>query len=97
MPEANDILALVARFTASLTPLDCDVLRQRDHGRVYRPTREVAARRRVSRETVRTIENRALEALADCVALAEAGRKITAVRLAKSFRQPVASLLCRGL
>jgi hypothetical protein len=51
----------------------------------------------LSNETVRGIEHRALGMMAHCLNLEEDGSAITPMRLAKSFRQPAASLICEGL
>ena len=96
MIQCKDILALCDRFEAYLMPLDIHVLRQRYNGKVFKSTYAVARDMGISDETVRTIENRALDALAHCIDLEEAGQPIIPMRLAKSFRQPVASHICAG-
>src|SRR5919108_28536 len=97
MIECQDILALCDRFEAYLPPLDIHVLRQRYNGQAFKSTGTVGKDMGLSDETVRTIENRALDALAHCLALEQAGQAITPMRLARTFKQPVASLICRGL
>jgi hypothetical protein len=96
MIESKDILALCDRFDAYLLPLDIHILRQRYNGQTFKSTYAVAREMHISDETVRTIENRALDAIAHCLDLEDAGQAITPMRLAKSFRQPVASMLCSG-
>jgi hypothetical protein len=96
MIESKDILALCDRFKAHLLPLDIHVLRQRYNGETFKSTYAVGREMHISDETVRTIENRALDAIAHCLDLEAAGQAITPMRLAKSFRQPVASSICDG-
>jgi Interferon-regulatory factor 3 len=50
----------------------------------------------ISDEAVRVIENRVLDALRHGLALEANGQPITAMRLAKAFRQPVASQIGAG-
>ena len=76
--------------------LDIHVLRQRYNGQRYKSTYAVGREMGLSDETVRTIEARALDALSHCLDLEENGQMITPMRLAKSFRQPVASRICAG-
>jgi hypothetical protein len=95
--ECKNILSLCDRFEAYLMPLDVHVLRQRYNGKVLLSTYAVARAMGISDETVRTIENRALEALAHCLDLESHGQAIIPMRLAKAMKQPVASLVCRGL
>jgi hypothetical protein len=94
--ECKDILSLCDRFEAYLIPLDIHILRQRYNGKVLKSTYAVAHDMGLAAETVREIENRALEALAHCRDLEADGREIVPMRLAKSFRQPVASMLGSG-
>jgi hypothetical protein len=96
MIESKDILALCDRFEPYLLPLDIHVLHQRYNGQTFRLTYAVGREMGISDETVRTIENRALDAIAHCLDLEAAGQAITPMRLAKSFRQPTASLICDG-
>jgi hypothetical protein len=96
MIESKDILALCDRFEPYLIPLDIHILRQRYNGQTFKSTYTVGREMRISDETVRTIENRALDAIAHCLDLEAAGQAITPMRLAKSFRQPVASSICDG-
>jgi hypothetical protein len=96
MIESKDILALCDRFESYLVPLDIHVLRQRYNGQTFKSTYAVGREMRISDETVRTIENRALDAIAHCLDLEAAGQTITPMRLAKSFRQPTASWICEG-
>ena len=96
MIECKDILALCDRFERYLVPLDMYVLRQRYNGQTFKSTYAVGREMGISDETVRTIENRALDSLAYCLDLEANDQEITPMRLAKSFRQPVASLICRG-
>jgi hypothetical protein len=97
MIECKDILALCDRFEKYLVALDIHVLRQRYNGQTFKPTYAVAAKMGLSDETVRRIENRALNAIAHGLDLEANGQAITPMRLAKSFRQPTASLICEGL
>jgi len=96
MIEAKYILSLCDRFEPYLVPLDIHVLRQRYNGQTFKSTYDVGRDMRLSDETVRTIENRALDALAHCLDLEANGQPITSMRLAKSFRQPVASRIGAG-
>jgi hypothetical protein len=96
MIESKDILALCGRFESYLVPLDIHVLRQRYNGQTFKSTYAVGRDMGISDETVRTIENRALDAIAHCLDLEAAGHAITPMRLAKSFRQPTASRICEG-
>jgi hypothetical protein len=75
-------------------PHDIAILRPRDNSKPFKSTIRVAKERGISVETVRAIENRSLDDLADGVDLEAAGQPITAMRLAKAFKQPVASLIC---
>jgi hypothetical protein len=97
MVEAKYILSLCDRFEPYLMPLDLYVLRQRYNGRTFKSTYTVAAQMGLSDETVRRIEQRALGLIAYCLNLEEDGIEITPMRLAKSFRQPTASLICEDL
>lgn len=97
MIEAKYILSLCDRFESYLVPLDIHVLRQRYNGQTFKSTYAAGREMHISDETVRTIENRALDALAHCLDLEAAGQDITPMRLAKSFRQPTASRICEGL
>jgi hypothetical protein len=97
MIECRDVLDLCDRFDKFLIPLDIHVLRQRYNGQTFKSTYAVARDMGLSDETVRTIENRALAALAHCLDLEANEQDITPMRLAKSIKQPVASLICRGL
>jgi Sigma-70, region 4 len=97
MIECKDILALCDQFEAYLMPLDIAILRLRYNGKQFKSTIKVAKEMGISAETVRAIENRSLDYLADCVDLEEAGQPITAMRLTKAFKQPVASLICQSL
>jgi hypothetical protein len=94
MIECKDILALCDRFEAFLMPLDIHVLRLRYNGKTFNSTYAVARDMGISDETVRTIEYRALAAIDHCLDLEAHGQAITPMRLAKSFRQPVASEIC---
>lgn len=97
MIECKDILALCDRFQGYLSPLDIHILRQRYNGKILKSTVAVARDMHLSDETVRTIEHRALAMLDYCLQSEANGQPIIPIRLAKSFRQPVASLICRGL
>ena len=96
MSEGQDMLSLGDRCEDDLMPLDSHVLRQRSNGNVRKSTDAVARDMGLSDETVRTMENRALDALAHCLDLQANGQEIVPMRLAKSFRPPVASMLCSG-
>jgi hypothetical protein len=96
MIECKYILSLCDRFEDYLMPLDIHILRQRYNGRVLKSTYAVARDMGLSSETVRTIENRALTDLARCLDLEANSQEIVPIRLAKAFRQPVASMLCAG-
>ncbi len=96
MIEAKYILSLCDRFEPYLVPLDIHILRQRYNGQTFKSTYAVGRDMGISDETVRTIENRALDAIAHCLDLEANDQDITPMRLAKSFRQPVASLICAG-
>ena len=74
-----------------------DILRRRYNGETYQSTYAVARAMGISAETVRVIENRALDAQLQCLELETRGRPIPPMRLAKSFRQPTTSLICEGL
>jgi DNA-directed RNA polymerase sigma subunit (sigma70/sigma32) len=74
MIECKDVLALCDRFEAYLMPLDVHVLRRRYNGQTLMSTYAVGCEMGVSDETVRTIENRALYALAHCLGLEANGR-----------------------
>jgi hypothetical protein len=78
-------------------PLDVHVLRRRYNGKELKSTYAVGREMGISDELVRKIENRALEFLSHCVDLEANGQEITPMRLAKSIKQPVASLICEGL
>jgi len=97
MIEAKDILALVDRFENYLVPLDVHVLRRRYNGESFKSTYAVGREMGISDETVRNIENRALDAISHCLDLEANGQDITPMRLAKSFRQPVAKRICNGI
>jgi hypothetical protein len=77
MIESKDILDLCDRFQSSLVPLDMHVLRQRDNGLICQSTDAVGREMHISDETVRTIEHRALDALAHGLDLEAAGQAIT--------------------
>jgi hypothetical protein len=96
MIEAKYILSLCDRFEPYLVPLDIHVLRQRYNSQTFKSTYTVGRAMGISDETVRTIENRALDAIAHCLDLETAGQAITPTRLAKSFKQLVASSICDG-
>jgi DNA-directed RNA polymerase sigma subunit (sigma70/sigma32) len=64
--ECKDILSLCDRFEGYLMPLDVYILRQRYNGQTLKSTYTVAKDMGISDETVRRIENQALEALAHC-------------------------------
>ena len=80
-----------------LMPLDSHVLRQRSNGKVLKSTDAVARDMGMSDEPVRAIESRALEALAHGLHLQANDQKIEPMRLARAIKQPVASLIGRGL
>jgi hypothetical protein len=96
MIEAKYIFSLCDRFESYLVPLDIHILRQRYNGETFKSTYAVAQDMGISDETVRTIENRALAAIAHCLDLEANDPDITPMRLAKSFRQPTASAICAG-
>jgi hypothetical protein len=96
MIEAKDILTLCDRFNRYLIPLDIYVLRQRYNGKVLKNTYAVARDMGLAAETVRTIENRALEVLAHCLNLEANGQELVPMRLAKPIKQPVAGYICDG-
>jgi hypothetical protein len=50
----------------------------------------------ISDERVRQLEKRALGDLVHCLDLEANGQEITPIRLDKSFKQPVASMICAG-
>jgi len=96
MIESKDVLALCDHFGQYLLPLDIHVLPQRYNAETFRSTYAVAREMHISDETVRTIENRTLDAIVQCLDLAAAGQDITSMRVAKSFRQLMASMICNG-
>jgi hypothetical protein len=96
MIEGKDILALCDRFEPYLIALDVHVLRQRYNGQTFKSTYAVGRDMGLSDETVRTIENRGLDAIAHGLDLEVNGQAMTPMRLAKSFRQPEARLMCDG-
>jgi hypothetical protein len=96
MSESQDILDRCDRLQSSLVPLDMHILRQRDNSLIFQSTDAVGREMHISDETVRTIENRALDAIAHGLDLEANGQAITPTRLAKSFKQPVASSICDG-
>src|SRR4029453_3437284 len=96
MIEAKDILTPCDRFEPYLIALDVHVLRQRYNGQTFKSTYAVGRDMGLSDETVRTIENRALDAIAHGLDLEANGQAITPMHLAKSFRQPIASEICSG-
>jgi hypothetical protein len=96
MIECKDILALCDRFEPYLVPLDIHILRLRYNGQTFKSTYAVGREMHISDETVRTIENCALDAIAHGLDLESNGQDITPMRLAKSFRQPTPSAICRG-
>src|SRR5262245_8354857 len=77
MIECKDILDLCHRFAAYLTPLDIHVLRRRYNGNVMLSIYALGREMGISDETVRTIENRALDALDHCLTLEAYGQPIT--------------------
>src|SRR5919108_5637392 len=85
MIEGKDILKLCSRFEDYLMPLDIHVLRQRYNGKVLKSTYAVGRDMGLSDETVRTIDNPALDALAHRLAREEEGQPITSMRLARTF------------
>src|SRR5262245_59724495 len=93
MIEAKYILELCDLFQDYLMPLDIHILRQRYNGKTLKSTYTVAKEMGISDETVRTIENRALEALTHCLHLQANDQRIEPMRLAKAIKQPVASLI----
>jgi hypothetical protein len=97
MIEGQDMLSLCDRFEDYLMPPDIHILRQRYSGQVLKSTDAVARDMGLSDATVRPMENRALEALAHCLHLQANDQEIEPMRLAKPIKQPVASLICRGL
>jgi hypothetical protein len=97
MSEGQDMLSLGDRFEDDLMPLDIHILRQCYNGKVLKSTYAVARDMGLSDESVRAIESRALEALAHCLHLQANDQKIEPMRLARTIKQPVASLICRGL
>jgi hypothetical protein len=74
MIERKDVLALCARFQEFLVPLDIHVLRQRDNGLIFQSTYAVGREMHISDETVRTIEHRALDAIAHGLDLEASGQ-----------------------
>jgi hypothetical protein len=64
MIESQDMLDRCDRLQSSRVPLDMHVLRQRDNGLICQSTYAVGREMHISDETVRTIEHRALDALA---------------------------------
>jgi hypothetical protein len=96
MIECQDILEMCDMFEAYLMPLDIHVLRQRYNGQTLKSTYAVAKEMGISDETVRTVENRALEALAHCLHLQANHQRIEPLRLAKSFKPPFAGWICQG-
>jgi hypothetical protein len=96
MLENKDILDRCDRFPSSRVPLDMHALRQRDNGRIFQSTDAVGREMHISEETVRTIEHRALDAIAHGLDLEANGQDVTPMRLAKSFRQPTARRMCAG-
>lgn len=96
MIECKEILALCDRFEAYLTPLSIHILRLRYNGKELLLPKVVGQRLKISDERVRQLEDRALRDLAYCLDMEANNQPITPIRLAKSFRQPVASLICDG-
>jgi hypothetical protein len=94
MIACQDILALCDRSQPYLVPLDIHILRRRYNGHTFLSTYAVAAEMHISAETVRTIENRTLDAMAHCLDLESNGQAITPMRLAKPFQQPTARRIC---
>jgi hypothetical protein len=86
MIECRYILSLCDLFEDYLMPLDIHILRQRYNGKVLKSTYTVAKEMGLSDETVRTIENRALEALAHCLRLQANDQEIEPLRLAKAIQ-----------
>jgi hypothetical protein len=96
MIESKDVLALCARSQEFLVPLDMLILRPCYNGLIVKSTYAVGRAMRISDETVRTIEHRALDTIAHGLDLESNGQAITPMRLAKSFRQPTARRICAG-
>jgi hypothetical protein len=96
MIESKDVLALCARSQEFLVPLDMPILRPCYNGLIVKSTYAVGRAMRISDETVRTIEHRALDTIAHGLDLESNGQAITPMRLAKSFRQPTARRICAG-
>jgi hypothetical protein len=61
MIESKDVLALCARSQEFLVPLDMPILRPCYNGLIVKSTYAVGRAMRISDETVRTIEHRALD------------------------------------
>jgi hypothetical protein len=72
------------------------ILRPCYNGLIVKSTYAVGRAMRISDETVRTIEHRALDTIAHGLDLESNGQAITPMRLAKSFRQPTARRICAG-
>jgi hypothetical protein len=96
MIECKDVLALYQRYEAYLTPLCIKILRLRYNGKTLMLPGAVSKALNISDERVRQLEARALGDLAYCPELEENGQAITPIRVAKFFKQPVASLICTG-
>jgi Sigma-70, region 4 len=96
MIEAKYIRELCDRFEAYLTPLCIKILRLRYNGQELLLPNAVGQKLGISDERVRQLEERALGDLADCLDLEAHDQEITPIRLAKSFKQPVATLICQG-
>jgi hypothetical protein len=73
MIECTDILAFCDRYEPYRMPLDIDILCQRYNGKVLKSICAVALDMGLSDETVRTIENCALDAIAHFLDLEAAG------------------------
>ena len=96
MIEAKYIRELCDHFEAYLTPLEIKILRLRYNRKTLMLPKAVGQILHISDERVRQLEERALGDLAYCLDLEANGQEITPIRLAKSFKQPVASLICTG-
>jgi hypothetical protein len=97
MIECKYILDLCKRFESYLMPFDIHILRQRYNGKIFKSTYMIGREMGISDETVRTYENRALDAISHCLDLEASNQSITPMRYAKSFLQPAASMICQGL
>jgi hypothetical protein len=95
--ECKDILALCDRFESYLLPHVIKVLRLRYNGKTLMSPKTVGKIIGLSGENTRRLEKIGLRQLSHCLDLEANGQAITTIRYAKCFKQPTASLICRGV